>query len=178
MLTRAASEGAVLPPSEPDVLDPPADVVADVGALRAAVDQVVPAKRPDGNLLIGTWNIRASGDLNKDWVSSEDAQPKRNFRDLHSIAAVASHFDVVAVQEVRGNIRALRYLLRVLGNDWGFMLTDVTKGAAGDTGAGAASASTAGRPWRAGRRPVHRSGLPVSPEGATRHRCRLQRSPR
>jgi endonuclease/exonuclease/phosphatase family metal-dependent hydrolase len=121
-----------LPPSEPDILDPPADVVADVAALRAALDQLVPAKSPDRNLLIGTWNIRAFGDLTKAWLSSKDAKPKRNFRDLHAIAAVVSHFDVVAVQEVRGNIRALRYLLRLLGNDWGFLLTDVTKGPAGN----------------------------------------------
>jgi hypothetical protein len=42
-----------------------------------------------------------------------------------------SRFDVVAVQEVRGNIRALRYLLKLLGEEWGFLLTDVTKGPAG-----------------------------------------------
>ncbi|WP_369265180.1 endonuclease/exonuclease/phosphatase family protein [Streptomyces sp. R35] len=41
-------------------------------------------------------------------------------------------FDVVAVQEVRGNLRALRYLLKVLGEDWGFILTDVTLGRDGN----------------------------------------------
>lgn len=119
-------------PQTPDILDPPANVVAEVNTLRAAVEQVVPAKRPDRNLLIGTWNLRAFGDLNKDWQSAANATPKRNLRDLHAIAAVVSHFDVVAVQEVRGNIRALRYLLKVLGDDWGFLLTDVTKGPAGN----------------------------------------------
>jgi endonuclease/exonuclease/phosphatase family metal-dependent hydrolase len=39
---------------------------------------------------------------------------------------------VVAVQEVRGNLRALRYLLKELGDDWGFILTDVTQGPAGN----------------------------------------------
>ncbi|PAZ12899.1 hypothetical protein CLM62_27595 [Streptomyces sp. SA15] len=51
------------------------------------------------------------------------------------IAAVIRRFDVVAVQEVRGNLRALRYLLKVLGEDWAFILTDVTEGKAGTTSA-------------------------------------------
>jgi endonuclease/exonuclease/phosphatase family metal-dependent hydrolase len=100
--------------------------------VRAAVRQVVPAKQADRNLIIGTWNVRAFGDLTKAWDSPKDARPKRNFCDVHAIAEVISHFDVVAVQEVRGNIRGLRYLLRVLGADWGFLLTDVTKGTAGN----------------------------------------------
>ena len=49
-----------------------------------------------------------------------------------AIAAVLSRFDVVAVQEVRSDLRALRYLLKALGPDWGFTLTDVTKGQAGN----------------------------------------------
>jgi hypothetical protein len=104
-------------PPTPNILHPPADVVTEVSALRAAVEQVVPLKQKDRNLLIGTWNLRAFGDLHKDWRSAKNATPKRNLRDVHAIAAIVSHFDVVAVQEVRGNIRALRYLLRVLGDE-------------------------------------------------------------
>jgi len=114
--------------AQPDIFDPPPDVQARVGRVRAALDAVpVPPKRP-GNLLIGTWNLRCFGDLRKGWSSPPDATPKRNFSDIHSIAAVIERFDVVAVQEVRGNIRALRYLLRLLGDEWGFLLTDVTRG--------------------------------------------------
>jgi endonuclease/exonuclease/phosphatase family metal-dependent hydrolase len=118
-------------PPEPNILEPPADVVAEIETLQAAVGQVV-STRHDRNLLIGTWNLRAFGDLHKDWDSPEGATPRRNFRDVHAIATIVSCFDVVAVQEVRGNIRALRYLLKVLGKDWGFLLTDVTKGSAGN----------------------------------------------
>jgi endonuclease/exonuclease/phosphatase family metal-dependent hydrolase len=39
---------------------------------------------------------------------------------------------VVAIQEVRGNLRGLRYLLKTLGDDWSFILTDVTQGDAGN----------------------------------------------
>ena len=117
---------------ELDILNPPADVVAQVDALRAAVDGSISPKRRDQNLLIGTWNLRAFGDLTKAWATDAGVSPKRNLRDIHCIAAVISHFDVVALQEVRGNIRALRHLLKVLGDDWGFLLTDVTKGPAGN----------------------------------------------
>jgi hypothetical protein len=33
---------------------------------------------------------------------------------------------------VRGNLRALRYLVKVLGDDWAFILTDVTQGPGGN----------------------------------------------
>jgi len=45
---------------------------------------------------------------------------------------VISRFDVVAVQEVRGNLRALRHALKLLGPNWGLILTDVTAGPQGN----------------------------------------------
>ncbi|MET9459930.1 hypothetical protein ABZY05_33395 [Streptomyces canus] len=72
---------------------------------------------------MAAWNLLAFGDLTKAWKTGECVLPKRNFADLHAIAAVIRHFDVV---EGRGNLRALRYLLKVLGEDWAFIRTDVT----------------------------------------------------
>ena len=89
-------------------------------------------KELDRNLLIGSWNLRAFGGLTKKWQSAEDDSPKRDLADVLAIAAMLSRFDVVAVQEVRSDLRALRYLLKALGPDWGFTLTDVTKGKAGN----------------------------------------------
>jgi hypothetical protein len=43
-----------------------------------------------------------------------------------------SRFDVVAVQEVRGNLKCLRDALKVLGPNWGVILTDVTRGDQGN----------------------------------------------
>ncbi|MBK6014169.1 endonuclease/exonuclease/phosphatase family protein [Streptomyces sp. MBT53] len=51
---------------------------------------------------------------------------------MHAMAVVVRRFDVVAVQEVRGSLRALRHVLKVLGEDWEFILTDVTEGKAGN----------------------------------------------
>ncbi|MFD5430393.1 endonuclease/exonuclease/phosphatase family protein [Streptomyces sp. NPDC127084] len=119
-------------PPEADILTPPASVVARIERWESVLDAVIPARSPGSNLLVATWNLRAFSDLTKAWRTQEGATPKRNFADVHAIAAVVRRFDVVAVQEVRGNLRALRYLLKVLGEDWAFILTDVTEGKAGN----------------------------------------------
>ncbi|MEK6274346.1 MAG: endonuclease/exonuclease/phosphatase family protein [Actinomycetota bacterium] len=119
-------------PPEPEITNPPAAVRAEVTKLAKAIDKVVPPKKADRNLLIGTWNLRAFGGLTKRWESRPEDSPKRNLRDVLLIAEVVSRFDVVALQETRGDLRALRNLLRALGSDWAFLLTDVTKGPAGN----------------------------------------------
>jgi endonuclease/exonuclease/phosphatase family metal-dependent hydrolase len=100
--------------------------------LNAALDQVVPDKAAGANIVVGTWNLRAFSDLTKDWQTPAGVSPKRNFADVTYIASFIRRCDVVAVQEVRGNLRALRYLLKALGDDWAFILTDVTQGPAGN----------------------------------------------
>ena len=120
--------------AEPGAGPPPAAVVTEVAKVHDALNDAVPAKCVDRNLLIGTWNIRAFGDLADSWgtapAGSEEA--KRDLRALASITEIVSRFDVVAIQEVRGNIRALRHMMKDLGPDWGFILTDVTRGKAGN----------------------------------------------
>src|SRR6266545_2168760 len=48
-------------PEMPDrITDPrPPEVAAQLANLAAALDQVIPAKQPGRNLLLGTWNVRA-----------------------------------------------------------------------------------------------------------------------
>jgi len=112
--------------------NPPGVVKADLGILREALDNSLPAKRLDDNLLIATWNLRAFGGLNDKWNSGDDDSPKRDLQSVLAIADIVSRFDVVALQEVRDNIRALRHLLKVLGPHWSFIMTDVTLGDAGN----------------------------------------------
>ncbi|MGH2805723.1 MAG: endonuclease/exonuclease/phosphatase family protein [Actinomycetota bacterium] len=119
-----------LTPSVTD--DPPPHVAEELTALRAALDETIPAKVLDRNLLIGTWNLRAFGGLTDEWDSGPNASPKRDLRSLRSIAEILSRFDVVALQEVKGNIKALRHTMKVLGPDWGLILTDVTRGNPGN----------------------------------------------
>ncbi|WP_210760665.1 endonuclease/exonuclease/phosphatase family protein [Azohydromonas sediminis] len=110
----------------------PAAVRAEMAALRAALDATVPRKRQlDRNLLVATWNLKEFGSLTEKWDAGARDTPKRDWRALWAIAEIVSRFDVVALQEVTGNLRALRTLMKTLGPRWQFVMTDVTRGEAG-----------------------------------------------
>jgi endonuclease/exonuclease/phosphatase family metal-dependent hydrolase len=111
---------------------PPTPIRAEIAQLRAALDRDVPAKQLDKNLLIATWNIRGFGGLTRKWESGPNDSPRRDLHALLCISEIVRRFDVIAVQEVKSNIQALRHLLKALGSDWGLILTDVTKGPAGN----------------------------------------------
>jgi exonuclease III len=116
----------------PEITDPlPPAVQDDLDRLKAALDLAVPARAP-GNLLVGTWNIRAFGGLAKKWESVKGDSPRRDFHAAVCIAEILSRFDVIAVQEVKGDLRALRHTLKRLGPQWSFVLTDVTRGGQGN----------------------------------------------
>jgi endonuclease/exonuclease/phosphatase family metal-dependent hydrolase len=120
--------------SIPNITDPPPEaVLADLARLRSALDDEVPAKALDRNLLIATWNVRAFGGLTEKWESSGEDSPKRDLHSLLCIAEIVSRFDVIAVQEAKDDLKALRHLIRALGPDWGLSLTDVTEGAPGNS---------------------------------------------
>lgn len=108
------------------------DVRADLAELSARLDKAIPSKSLDHNLLIATWNLRAFGDLTDKWQAAEGDSPKRDKHALASIAEIISRFDVVALQEVRGNLRCLRRMMHMLGNHWGMSLTDITRGRPGN----------------------------------------------
>jgi hypothetical protein len=105
-------------------------VQADLDALVAALDAAIPAKADD-NLLIATWNIRAFASLTRKWTAGNSDSPKRDLRGLRAIIEILTRFDVIAIQEVKGDLRALRDTIRFLGEDWAFLMTDVTGGAGG-----------------------------------------------
>jgi endonuclease/exonuclease/phosphatase family metal-dependent hydrolase len=112
---------AAPPPASRDALD----------ALAAGLDGVVPAKLP-GNLLIGTWNVALFGGVTRKWVTEAADSPKRNLTDVCAIAEVVSRFDVCAIQETKRTLAALRCMMQVLGEDWAFLVSDVTEGDAGN----------------------------------------------
>ncbi|WP_155849554.1 endonuclease/exonuclease/phosphatase family protein [Arthrobacter sp. H20] len=93
---------------------PPAVVAEDLLRLRTALDGTVPGKE-DSNLLVATWNVRAFGDLTKEWKAGPKDSPKRDFHAMACIAEIVSRFDILALQEVRRNTTALQYLLGLLG---------------------------------------------------------------
>lgn len=116
----------------PTILDnPPQTVQQDLDALAAALDATLPAKSDD-NLLVATWNIRSFSSLTRKWLARPNDSPKRDLRALRAIIEILSRFDVVAIQEVKGDLRALRDTMRFLGDTWGFLMTDVNIGDAGN----------------------------------------------
>jgi endonuclease/exonuclease/phosphatase family metal-dependent hydrolase len=112
---------------------PPEEVRKNLEELRVELDRKIPRTDPlDRNLLIATWNIMLFGDLTKKWRSVESDKVQRDYHSLHCITEIISRFNVVAIQEVRANLRALRYMLKLLGPNWGLLLTDVNKGHRGN----------------------------------------------
>jgi endonuclease/exonuclease/phosphatase family metal-dependent hydrolase len=106
----------------------PPEQAAELAALRAALDERVPKKELDHNLLIATWNLRKFGKVNPKWIAADGEKPERDIYSMKVIAEIVSRFDVVAIQEVQANIDALRMLVRTLGSNWGLILTDAVKG--------------------------------------------------
>jgi endonuclease/exonuclease/phosphatase family metal-dependent hydrolase len=109
----------------------PADVKSELARVRTAVSKVVPAKTAS-NLLIGTWNLRAFGDLTESWKAGPTDSPKRDWRAVALIAEIAKRFDVLAVQEVKRNTTALLFLLQRLGPTWRVIASDATAGDPGN----------------------------------------------
>lgn len=110
----------------------PSEIQLELTNLNLDLDAKIPAKKLDKNLLIATWNIRAFGDVTKKWKSEDSDSPKRDFHSIACIVEIIKRFDVIAVQEVKGNIRALRYALKLLGNNYSLILTDVNRGKIGN----------------------------------------------
>jgi hypothetical protein len=112
----------------------PAHVVEDIARLRRRIEASgLPPKIADQNLLLGTWNIRAFGQVYRAW-SENSGTPKRNLRALAIIAEVIRNLDIVAIQEIRHDTAGLRWLVdNFLGPDWGVLLSDVSAGSCGNT---------------------------------------------
>jgi len=110
----------------------PGVVVEDIARLRRRIrDSGIPPRTSDANLVIGTWNVKALGPLHLSWEEAPDA-PKRTFRSLAILAEIVRCYDILAIQEVKRDLSALRTLLDWLGPDWGVIMTDVTAGDAGN----------------------------------------------
>lgn len=110
---------------------PPGAVTEDLDPLRAALNNMVPA-RTDTNFLAASWNIRGLGDLTAKWVAGPRDSPKRDWHAVACLVEVISRFDVVAVQEASRNPKALKHLLATLGPEWQAVVSDVTEGSAGN----------------------------------------------
>lgn len=111
---------------------PPSHIRNELEALNRSLDQTIPKKMDGNNLLIATWNIRSFSSLTRKWTALKNDRPKRDLRGLRAICDIVSRFDVIAIQEVKGNLRALRDMMEFLGDRWAFLMTDITLGDAGN----------------------------------------------
>jgi len=91
--------------------------------LRDALAVEVPRRTLTDTLLLATWNIREFDSA---------AYGVRLDESFYYIAEIVSHFDLIAVQEIREDLTALKRLMRILGSNWDFVVSDVTEGKPGN----------------------------------------------
>jgi len=92
--------------------------------LRPALAQAIPTRTATNTLLLATWNIR-------EFDSGKYGY--RNDEPYYYIAEILCRFDLIAIQEVRDGLYPLQRLRRLLGDDWDFLVTDVTLGTSGNS---------------------------------------------
>ena len=92
-------------------------------ALREKLDKEIPEKDTDNTVLLATWNIREF---------DSESYGLRLPEAMLYIAEIVNRFDLVAIQEVRGDLRGLKELRRILGGSWEYLFSDVTEGRPGN----------------------------------------------
>ena len=109
-------------------LEPEAErkrVVRNLMALRAQLDEEVPPKNAESDLLLATWNLRDFAKDNRKGFG--ERFPESHFY----IAEVLSRFDFVAVQEIN-ELDEWEKVTSILGPSWDWIATDVTEGTGGN----------------------------------------------
>lgn len=91
--------------------------------LKNELAKSIPGKTVDNTLLLATWNIRE--------FDSEKYGPRMGST-YYYMAEIISHFDLVAIQEVRDDLTAFKKLMSILGNHWAYIVSDITEGKAGN----------------------------------------------
>lgn len=91
--------------------------------LKDELPKTIPSKTVDDTLLLATWNIRE--------FDSGKYGPRLEST-YYYMAEIISHFDLVAVQEVRDDLTAFKKLMKILGLDWDYVVSDITEGKAGN----------------------------------------------
>ena len=81
----------------------------------------IPPRKTEENLLVASWNIKEFG-------HTTQRLPEAYFY----IAQILERFDLIAVQEIKSTLRGLDRIMRLLGPDWKYLITDITGGDAGN----------------------------------------------
>lgn len=83
----------------------------------------IPRSQLNYNLLLATWNIREF---------DSGTYGDRTFEANFYIAEIISKFDIVAIQEVSRDLAGLKKVITILGDDWKYIISDVTEGKRGN----------------------------------------------
>ena len=90
--------------------------------LKRGLDGMLPQRRADENLIVASWNLKEFG-------HTTQRLPETYFY----IAEIMSCFDLICIQEIKSTMNDLQILLRLLGDDWGYLVNDITEGDAGNS---------------------------------------------
>lgn len=86
-------------------------------------------KRVYGSVVVGSFNIRKLGKLQKGKSKSG-----RNDATMNFLADVCRHFDLVAIQEVMTEMAAIRKLKKLMGPEFGLIVSDIVGTFPGERG--------------------------------------------
>jgi endonuclease/exonuclease/phosphatase family metal-dependent hydrolase len=90
--------------------------------LRMGLSREIAARKADNNLLVASWNLKEFG------------HTTQRLRETYFyMAEVISRFDLVAIQEVKSTLKDLNILMQLLGEDWGYLVNDITEGDEGNS---------------------------------------------
>jgi len=90
--------------------------------LRTALDANIVPRKTERNLLVGSWNLKELG-------HTTQRLPEAYFY----IAEIISRLDLVVVQEVKSTLDGLYPLMQILGDDWAYIVNDITEGKKGNS---------------------------------------------
>lgn len=99
----------------PDYPNKQAWIAARLLTLRHDLYETIKKDRQPNSLIIGSWNIRAFN----------NGIPRMD-ESYHYIAEIIDHFDICAIQEVKSDLEPLRRLVKLLGPNWDFFVSDIS----------------------------------------------------
>ncbi len=103
-------------------------VISNLQRLSKQLDEAIPDKDADQNLLLASWNIRDFGK-----AGMRRGFGKREPETLFYIAEVLSRFDFIAIQEIN-ELDEFEDVMDILGDNWDYIATDVTDPSLGGNG--------------------------------------------
>jgi exonuclease III len=99
--------------------------ISGLEAIRDLVAKNMPEQKVHDTLILGTWNIRNFDD-------NRFGHGPRLTESFYYIAEIISAFDVLAVQEICRSLAPLRRVMKLLGDSYDLIVTDVTEGPSGN----------------------------------------------